>query len=259
MVIDMLLTIDIGNTNITMGIYEGDELLFTSRLATDRKRTSDQYSVELLNIFKLHNASCSGFSGAIISSVVPEVVNAVGSAVETVTGVTPKVLSSDIGTGLKIVTGTEGFLGADLAVASVAAIDKYELPCFIVDLGTATKIILDEDGVFLGCTISAGVGISLEALAKKTSQLPAVRLTAPPTSIGTNTVDCMQSGTVFGTAAMLDGLTARMERDFGRKVKTTVATGGLAEEIVKNCDREIIFDRDLILEGLKNIYKRKVF
>ena len=259
MVIDMLLTIDIGNTNITMGIYEGDELLFTSRLATDRKRTSDQYSVELLNIFKLHNASCSGFSGAIISSVVPEVVNAVGSAVETVTGVTPKVLSSDIGTGLKIVTGTEGFLGADLAVASVAAIDKYELPCFIVDLGTATKIILlDEDGVFLGCTISAGVGISLEALAKKTSQLPAVRLTAPP-SIGTNTVDCMQSGTVFGTAAMLDGLTARMERDFGRKVKTTVATGGLAEEIVKNCDREIIFDRDLILEGLKNIYKRKVF
>lgn len=259
MVIDMLLTIDIGNTNITMGIYEGDELLFTSRLATDRKRTSDQYSVELLNIFKLHNASCSGFSGAIISSVVPEVVNAVGSAVETVTGVTPKVLSSDIGTGLKIVTGTEGFLGADLAVASVAAIDKYELPCFIVDLGTATKIILlDEDGVFLGCTISAGVGISLEALAKKTSQLPAV-LTAPPTSIGTNTVDCMQSGTVFGTAAMLDGLTARMERDFGRKVKTTVATGGLAEEIVKNCDREIIFDRDLILEGLKNIYKRKVF
>lgn len=259
MVIDMLLTIDIGNTNITMGIYEGDELLFTSRLATDRKRTSDQYSVELLNIFKLHNASCSGFSGAIISSVVPEVVNAVGSAVETVTGVTPKVLSSDIGTGLKIVTGTEGFLGADLAVASVAAIDKYELPCFIVDLGTATKILLDEDGVFLGCTISAGVGISLEALAKKTSQLPAVRLTAPPTSIGTNTVDCMQSGTVFGTAAMLDGLTARMERDFGRKVKTTVATGGLAEEIVKNCDREIIFDRDLILEGLKNIYKRKVF
>ena len=241
-------------------VFRKIELLFTSRLATDRKRTSDQYSVELLNIFKLHNASCSGFSGAIISSVVPEVVNAVGSAVETVTGVTPKVLSSDIGTGLKIVTGTEGFLGADLAVASVAAIDKYELPCFIVDLGTATKIILlDEDGVFLGCTISAGVGISLEALAKKTSQLPAVRLTAPPTSIGTNTVDCMQSGTVFGTAAMLDGLTARMERDFGRKVKTTVATGGLAEEIVKNCDREIIFDRDLILEGLKNIYKRKVF
>lgn len=256
----MLLTIDIGNTNITMGIYEDDELLFVSRLATDRKRTSDQYSVELLNIFKLHNASCSGFSGAIISSVVPEVVNAVGKAVETVTGITPRVLTSDIGTGLKIVTGTEGFLGADLAVASVAAIDKYELPCFIVDLGTATKIILiDEDGTFLGCTISAGVGISLEALAKKTSQLPAVRLTAPPTSIGTNTVDCMQSGTVFGTAAMLDGLTARMEREFGKKVKTTVATGGLAEEIVKNCDRETVYDGNLILEGLKNIYKRKGF
>lgn len=258
MVNSMLLTIDIGNTNITMGIYEGDELLFTSRLATDRKRTSDQYSVELLNIFKLHNASCTDFSGAIISSVVPEVVNSVAAAVETVTGITPYILNSDIGTGLKIVTKTEGFLGADLAVASVAAIDKYPLPCFIVDLGTATKIILiDEDGTFLGCTISAGVGISLEALAKKTSQLPAVSIKAPTTSIGTNTVDCMKSGTVFGTAAMLDGLTARMERDFGKDVPTTVATGGLAEEIVKNCERKIIFDGDLILEGLKNIYKRK--
>lgn len=254
----MLLTIDIGNTNITMGIYEGDDLLFTSRLATDRKRTSDQYAVELLNIFNLHNASCSGFSGAIISSVVPEVVYAVKTAVETVTGITPLVLSSDIGTGLKIVKNAVGQLGADLAVASVAAIDKYPLPCFIVDLGTATKLILiDEDGTFLGCTISAGVGISLEALAQKTSQLPAVSLTAPPTSIGTNTVDCMKSGTVFGTAAMLDGLTARMERDFGKEVKTTVATGGLAEEIVKNCERRIVFDRDLILEGLKNIFNRK--
>ncbi|MDY5934715.1 MAG: type III pantothenate kinase, partial [Oscillospiraceae bacterium] len=200
----------------------------------------------------------SGFSGAIISSVVPEVVYAVKTAIETVTGITPLVLSSDIGTGLKIVKNAVGQLGADLAVASVAARDKYPLPCFIVDLGTATKIILiDEDGTFLGCTISAGVGISLEALAQKTSQLPTVSLTAPSTSIGTNTVDCMKSGTVFGTAAMLDGLTARMERDFGKEVKTTVATGGLAEEIVKNCERRIVFDRDLILEGLKNIFNRK--
>ena len=258
MVIDMLLTIDIGNTNITMGIYEEDELLFTSRLATDRKRTSDQYSVELLNIFKLHNANCSDFSGAIISSVVPEVVYAVRTAVETVTGVSPLVLTSDIGTGLKIITNTEGFLGADLAVASVAARDKYPLPCFVLDLGTATKImLLDKRGTFLGCTISAGVGISLEALAAKTSQLPAVSLTAPETSIGTNTVDCMRSGTVFGTAAMLDGLTERMEKDFGEEVITTIATGGLAKEIVKNCQRKVIFDENLILEGLKNIYKQK--
>ena len=257
-VIDMLLTVDIGNTNITMGIFEGDSLLFTSRLATDRKRTSDQYSVELLNIFKLHSASCDGFRGAIISSVVPEVTDAVKGAVETVLEVTPKVLASDIGTGLSIVNNVSGQLGADLAVVSVAAIDKYPLPCFIIDLGTATKIILlDENGTFLGCTISAGVGISLEALAGKTSQLPAVSLKAPASSIGTNTVDCMKSGTVFGTAAMLDGLTARMEKDFGKEVRTTVATGGLAREIVKNCTREIVYDKDLILDGLKNIYNRQ--
>lgn len=251
----MLLTIDIGNTNITLGIFDGDNLLFTSRLATDRKRTSDQYSVELLNIFTLHRVACDSFSGAIVSSVVPEVNLAVKGAVETVTGITPTLLTSDIGTGLKVIGEKNGMLGADLAVASVAAAEKYPLPCFIVDLGTATKIILlDEDGTFLGCTISAGVGISLEALAQKASLLPTVSLKAPSTSIGTNTVDCIKSGTVFGTAAMLDGLTARMEKDFGKKVASTVATGGLAKEIVKNCSRDIIYDGDLILDGLKSIY-----
>lgn len=251
----MLLTIDVGNTNITLGIFEGDNLLFTSRLATDRKRTSDQYSVELLNIFMLHKVSCDGFLGAIISSVVPEVNLAVKGAVETVTGVTPILLTSDIGTGLKVVGNNCGMLGADLAVASVAAAQKYPLPCFVVDLGTATKIILiDEGGTFLGCTISAGVGISLEALAQKASLLPTVSLKAPSTSIGTNTVDCIKSGTVFGTAAMLDGLTARMEKDFGKKIASTVATGGLAKEIVKNCSRDIVYDGNLILDGLKSIY-----
>lgn len=258
MVIDVLLTIDIGNSNITMGIFEKDDLLFISRLATDRKRTSDQYAVELLSILKLHNASCTGFSGAIISSVVPEVVGAVSDAVVTVTGVKPIVLSSDIGTGLKIVNGVTGQLGADLAVASVAAIDKYPLPCLIIDLGTATKIILiDENGTFLGCTISAGVRISMEALALKTSLLPTIDLKAPATSIGTNTVDCIKSGTVFGTAAMLDGLTQRMEDEFGKEIKTTVATGGLAQDIVKCCSRQIVYNGNLILEGLRNIFYRR--
>ena len=253
----MLLTVDIGNTNITLGIYENDSLLFTSRLATDRKRTEDQYAVELLNIFKLHNAEISEFSGAIISSVVPEVTEHFKQAVEFVTGKTPYILQSDVGSGLKIVNDAVGQLGADIAAVSVAAVNKYPLPCFIMDLGTATKIILiDETGMFRGCTISAGVGISLEALAAKTSQLPTVSLKAPDNSIGTNTVDCMKSGTVFGTAAMLDGLTMRMERDFGKKVLTTVATGGLSKEIARNCEREVIYDQNLILEGLKYIYER---
>ena len=253
----MLLTVDIGNTNITLGIFSGEKLLFTSRLATDRKRTEDQYAVELLNIFKLHNAKISEFKGAIVSSVVPEVTEHFRQAVEFVTGKNPYVLQSDVGSGLSIVNDAIGQLGADIAAVSVAAIEKYPLPCFIMDLGTATKIILiDENKMFRGCTISAGVGISLDALASKTSQLPAVSLKAPDCSIGTNTVDCMKSGTVFGTAAMLDGLAMRMERDFGKKVVTTVATGGLSREIVKNCEREVIYDQNLILDGLKCIYER---
>ena len=253
----MLLTVDIGNTNITMGIFDGDELLFTSRLATDRKRTEDQYAVEILNVFKLHNAESKQFSGAVISSVVPELTEYLRRAVENVTGKNPYIIQSDIGSGLKVVNNAIGSLGADLAAVSIAAIKKYPLPCFILDLGTATKIILiDEYGMFRGCTISAGVRISIDALAERTSQLPTFSLTAPETSIGTNTIDCMKSGTVFGTAAMLDGLTRRMEKDFGTHVKSIVATGGLSKEIVKHCERDVIYDKNLILEGLKYIFER---
>ena len=254
----MLLTVDIGNTNITLGIFNGDKLLFTSRLATDKRRTEDQFAVELLNIFKLHNVENSSFSGAMVSSVVPEITEYFRRAVEKVTGKEPKIIQSDIGSGLKVVNNAVGCLGADIAAVSVAAIKKYPLPCFIMDLGTATKIILiDKDEMFRGCTISAGVRISLDALAQRTSQLPSVSLTAPESSIGTNTVDCMKSGIVFGTAAMLDGLTARMEKDFGEEVKSVVATGGLSKEIVKNCQREVIYDKNLILEGLKFIYEQE--
>lgn len=251
----MLLTIDIGNTNITLGVFKGNELQFTSRLATDRKRTGDQYAVELLNVFKLYEAKISEFSGAIISSVVPEVTDALKSAVICVTGKEPQILCSDIGSGLKVINNINGQIGADIAAVAVAAINKYPLPCFVLDLGTATKIILlDENGIFMGCTISPGVGISLYALASRTSQLPTINLETPDSSIGTNTIDCMKSGLVYGTAAMLDGLTERMEKDFGKKVASIIATGGLSKEIIKNCNKTVIYDENLILHGLKVIY-----
>lgn len=253
----MLLTVDIGNTNITIGVFKDNKLIFTSRLATDRKRTADQYAVELLNVFMLHNAEISDFSGAIVSSVVPEVTDALKSAVIAVTGKTPQVLNTDIGSGLNVVNNIQGQIGADIAAVSVGAIKKYPLPCFVLDLGTATKIILlDENGTFMGCTISPGVAISLYALASQTSQLPTVNLETPSSSVGTNTIDCMKSGIVYGTAAMLDGLTDRMEADFGKSVNTIVATGGLSKEIVKNCKKNIIYDDNLILDGLKFIYER---
>lgn len=255
----MLLTIDIGNTNISLGAFKDDKIVFTSRLATQRNRTQDQYAVELHNIFALNKSKAASVDGAIISSVVPELTNAIKGAISLVTGCESLVLGPGIKTGLNIITGSHTQVGADLVAASVGAIAKYPLPCFVIDLGTATKILLiDENATFCGCTISAGVKISLDALSQRTSQLPAISLKTPSHAIGTNTIDCMLSGTVLGTAAMLDGLTDRMEKEFGKTIKSTVATGGLSREIVKSCYREVTHDPDLIFEGLRVIYEKNV-
>lgn len=255
----MLLAIDIGNSNITLGVFDGDELIFSSRLDTQRDRTEDQYAVELMSIFSLKGVSKENIDGAIISSVVPELNEAITKAVRFVTGCEALILGPGVKTGLNIITDSHTQVGADLVAASVGAISKYPLPCFVIDLGTATKIILiDETASFRGCTISAGVKISLNALADKTSQLPAISLRTPATAIGTNTTDCMLAGTVLGTAAMLDGLCDRMEKEFGKTIKTTVATGGLSAEIIKSCYREITHDPHLLLEGLKTIYNKNV-
>ncbi|MBQ5823293.1 MAG: type III pantothenate kinase [Clostridia bacterium] len=253
----MLLTIDIGNTNITLGLYNGDELLFVSRLATQRVRTRDEYAFELLNMFNLNSLDSKKCRAAIISSVVPEITRDIGSAVKLTTGCTPKYIEKDIRTDLKIATDIPGQLGADMIVGSVAAIDKYPLPCLVIDLGTATKMfVIDESGTFLGCTISAGVGISLNALSSGASQLPAINIKAPERTIGTETIKCMQSGAVYGTACMIDGMIDRFESELGYSFKSIIATGGYAKPIIKHCKRDITFDDNLLLEGLKSIYNK---
>lgn len=251
----MLLAIDMGNTNITIGAFSGDTKIFVSRLATDRARTGDQYAVELLNIFKLYGITPADFSGAIISSVVPELTGAIAEAAEKTAGFKPMLLGPGLKTGINILTDNPAQVGADLVAGAVAANALYKLPCLVVDLGTATKIsVIDENGAFCGCTISSGVAISLEALAQRTSQLPNISLTAPGTVIGKNTVDSMQAGTVFGAAAMIDGLCDRIEQELGVTSGTIVATGGLASEIVKACRHDVLYNGELILEGLKIIY-----
>jgi len=248
-----------GNTNITFGAYLEDELLFVSRLATDRERTKDQYAVELLNILMLNNISSKEFSGAIISSVVPELTAAISSAVEKIISIKPMLLGPGLKTGMNILTDNPAQVGADLIAGSVAAASHYRLPCLIVDVGTATKIsVVDENGSFCGCTITAGVAISLNALAHSTSQLPHISLTAPPHVVGKNTIDSMQSGAVFGTAAMIDGLCERIEDELGVKARTIVATGGFAADIVCSCKRKVIYNGELALEGLKIIYHKNI-
>lgn len=252
----MILTTDIGNTNITLGVFDGEALTVTFRLATQRHRTADQYALELKALFELHGLP-DRLDGAVVSSVVPELTKALCDAIRTVTGADPLVIGAGVKNGLKIVTDNPKELGADLVAGAVGAITKYPLPCLIMDLGTATKIsLVDEGGVFRGCTIAPGIGISLDALAGRTSQLPTVALSAPTHVIGTNTPDAIRAGTVLGSAAMMDGMIDRFERELGRKVASVIATGGLSRDVAACCEREVVLDPDLVLEGLLAIYHK---
>ncbi len=253
----MILTADIGNTNITLGVFDGDELVCISRLATQRHRTSEQYAVELSSIFSLEKIDTESVNGAIISSVVPELTRVFKNAITKVTGCDALVVAAGIKNGLKIKTDNPKELGADLVAGAVGAINQYKLPCLVMDLGTATKIsVIDEDGTFVGCTIAPGIGISLDALAMRTSQLPTIELCAPKNPIGTNTIECIRSGIVLGNAAMLDGMADKLEKDLGKPIKTLVATGGLAKEIIECCDKDIVLNKDLVLQGLLAIHRK---
>ncbi len=252
----MLLTIDIGNTHITLGAFKGDDIQFVSRLATDRARTQDQYAIELNDIFLLYNISPKNFQGAAISSVVPELSAEIINAVTMLIRKKPLLLTPGIKTGVNILTDNPAQVGGDLIAGTVAANNLYPLPCIVADLGTATKVsAIDENGSFLGCAIAPGVAISVEALSSRTSQLPRFSFETPPRSIGKNTIESMQSGIVFGTAAMIDGICDRFEQEFGKKFKTIVATGGLSKDITKNCRHKIIYNGELLLYGLKVIYE----
>lgn len=251
----MLLAIDMGNTNITLGGYDGEKLIFVSRLYTARTKSSDEYAINLLDIFNLYKVEPSGFTGAILASVVPELTDHIVRAVKCTVGIEPIIVGGRYNGNLKIDILPVSQLGADLIAGSIGAIKKYPLPCLVADLGTATKILaIDKDGTFRGCTISPGVKISLDALAQGTALLPSVSFTAPEKAIGENTTECMQSGIVFGTAAMLDGLVKRIKNELGYENVTVVATGGYSPAIIPSCETEIIYDENLLLDGLREIY-----
>lgn len=262
----MLLTIDIGNTNITAGAFVASDssdagrrgaLHFSARLATDKYRTKDQYAIELMDIFRLYGVSPKSITGSVISSVVPELTTPIANAVLQITTRAPLILGPGTKTGLNILIDNPAQVGADLVAGAVAAIDLYPLPCLVIDLGTATKIsVIDKNGAFRGCSISAGIAISLDALSSRTSQLPTISLDTPEHAIGTNTIDSMRAGTVFGTAAMLDGMCSLIEEELGEKVETIVATGGLSADIIKSCKRNMIYNGELTLHGLRSIYNR---
>lgn len=252
----MLLTVDIGNTNITLGTYASGILSFTARLSTEQGKTADQYAVEINNILSLYGQSADDIEDCIISSVVPAATVSISGAVSRLCHIVPLILGPGVKTGLNIKIDNPAQLGADLVAGAVGALEEYTLPCVIIDMGTASTVsVLDRNGAFLGGVIAAGVRLTLKALAANTAQLPAISIEAPPSVIGSNTVECMQSGLVYGTAAMLDGLLDKIEDELG-ETPTFVATGGLSREIISHCRKNIIYNENLLLDGLRAIYEK---
>ena len=251
----MILTVDIGNSNIVLGGVRDKEIVFEARLRTEPTKTSDQYCVDLKILMEVYGVSNTDIEGTIIASVVPQVLNSMRTAIQKLTGKVPLVVGPGLKTGLNILLENPGQTGADLVVADVAALREHKPPLIIIDMGTATTMsVLDKNGSHIGGCIIPGVKISMEALTDRTALLPGLQLDQPKKAIGRNTIDTMRSGIMMGTACMLDGMVERMEAELGSKT-TVIVTGGIAKFIVPMCKTPMIYDKDLIIKGLAALYR----
>ena len=252
----MILTIDIGNTNIVLGGFDDEKLRFISRISTNAKKTDAEYATKLKSILSLYGVDESEVSGAAISSVVPILTQTMANAIKIVFNVKAVIVGPGIKTGINLLADNPAQVGADLICACVAAAKLYTPPVLIIDMGTATKFMLvDESKSFTGVSIMPGVEISLKALTGGAAQLPQISLVPPKKLLGTNTIDCMRSGIIYGNAAMLDGMIDRIG-DAVKSELTIVATGGLSRPIIPYCRHDVILDDDLILKGLLIIYNK---
>ena len=251
----MILAVDIGNSNIVIGGVENDQILFEARLRTDATKTSDEYCIDVKMILEVYEVSAKDVEGSIISSVVPQVMNSIKTALKKLCGVEPLVVGPGLKTGLNIKIENPAQTGADLVVGCVAALREHKPPMIVIDMGTATTMIaLDQTGAFIGGCIAPGVKISMDALTNRTALLPGLQLDQPKKAIGRNTIDCMRSGIMMGSACMLDGIVERMEEELGAKA-TVVVTGGIAKFVIPMCRTPMIYDKDLLLKGLVHLYK----
>lgn len=253
----MLLAIDIGNSNVVIGcLNENNETIKLFRMVTDLKKTEDEYAAGMKTILEYSGLDCSRFEGAIICSVVPPLTEIFRTAVENIIGIRALVVGTGVKTGLNIMIENPGSLGSDIVAASVAAMTDFPLPVIVIDMGTATTItVVDTGNKYIGGAIVPGVALSMNALSAGTSLLQKVPIEAPKKCINTTTTESMQSGAVYGTAALLDGMIDRFEQELGCKA-SLVATGGIAARIVPHCTHDVVYDENLLLRGLGIIYKK---
>ena len=252
----MILAIDIGNTNIVLGCFDDDNIILRERISTNHTATVVEYAATIKTAFEMNNLSPKKITGAIISSVVPAVTNTVKRAIERFLGIDAIVIGPGIKTGLSILIDNPSQLGSDLVVDAVAGLSEYPVPMIIIDMGTATTVsVINSRKEYIGGMIVPGLAISHDALISRTSQLSKIAFETPKKVIGSNTVDCIKSGLLYGNAGMLDGLIDRINESLGEKC-TVVATGGLSTVVTPLCKNEIIVDEDMLLKGLKAIYNK---
>lgn len=252
----MLLAIDIGNTNIVAGVFDGDLLVAHWRLETVRRRMADEYAVLLDSLFRLSHLDPSRIGGAIICSVVPSVQETLCQTVRMYWAVEPLVVSLCLDLGIEVSYQPQDAVGADRLANAVATIHRYGAPAIVVDFGTATTLdAIDRDGTYIGGAIAPGLKISEEALYSHTARLPRVPLEPPDAAVGTSTATSLQSGILYGYAGLVDGLVERFRREVGEDAHV-IATGGLAEAVVPHSSTVERTDVDLTLAGLHLLYLR---
>ncbi|EEG76657.1 type III pantothenate kinase [Dethiobacter alkaliphilus] len=252
----MLLAVDVGNTNIVLGVYQGRDLKVSWRVSTNRLQTGDEYGVILKNLFVQAGVDDRDLTGMIVSSVVPPLMFSLQEMANRYFGLEPLVVGPGMKTGLNISVENPREVGADRIVNAVAAIELYGAPLIIVDFGTATTFdAISEQGHYLGGAIAPGISISTEALFQRAAKLPRVELAVPKRVIGRDTITSMQSGIIYGFVGQVDGIVRKMIPEFPTRPKV-IATGGLAELIARESEALEIINPLLTLEGLRIIHER---
>lgn len=252
----MILTIDMGNTNIVIGGIDNEKTYFVERVTTNHGKTDLEYAVNIKSILEIHGIAPSAIEGAILSSVVPPLNATILSAVEKICGFRPMMVGSGMKTGLNIIMDNPKTVGSDMIVDAVAAVKEYPCPIIVIDMGTATTMsVVDQAGNYIGGVILPGLKVSLDSLSSKAAQLPYISLDVPNKVIGKNTIDCMRAGIMYGNAAMIDGIIDRMEAELGTSA-SVVATGGLARFLTPLCKHQISYEDDLLLKGLLILYNK---
>lgn len=257
----MLLLIDVGNTNIVMGIYEGDEFKFSWRLGTKVARTSDEYGLQVDSILRHYGVDIEDITDVVLASVVPSIQHTLKTMCARYLGKEPMVIGEGTKTGMKIKYDNPKEVGADRIVNAVAAYERYGGPCIIIDIGTAISFdVVSKDGEYLGGAISPGIGISSEALFSRTSKLPKVELEEPKTVIGKNTVEAIQSGVVYGFIGLVDNVIENIlaEMKLDKSEVKIIATGGYAKLIASKSKYIEDYDYDITLQGMKMIYEKTI-